>query len=320
MRALVFTRPSTLELRYVDEPVAGDGEVVIEVEATGVGGGEIYQLHHPGDREFPSIMGHGIAGTDDQGRRVAVDPVTSCETCTACLDGRRQHCSIRKIIGIHSNGGFAERCAVPAANLVALPDSLTWEQTAFIEPFANAVHAWHVGEATADMSVGLIGAGAIGLGVVAQAVVAGAGVIEVAEQSESRADVATAMGATKVGATLTGHHDIVFDAVGTPRSRAAAVSHTATGGTVVLLGLESETPGFDANEVVRRELRLQASYVYQNAEFAEAIELAGQTESDWIASFGFDGLQDVIDDFSVGDYSIVRAALRPGLQSTVTER
>lgn len=313
MRALVFTRPSTLELQELDDPTPRDGELILHVEATGIGGGEVYQLHHPGQRAFPSVMGHGIAGVLTDKRRVAVDPVTSCGTCSACNDGRRQHCGTRRIIGIHSNGGFAQQCVVPAANCYELPDDLTWEQAMFIEPFANAVHAWNVGNATADMRIGVIGVGAIGLGVVAQAAAAGATVIDIAESAESRSAAAVELGATAALDALPADasYDIVFDAVGTPKAREQAVGATANGGTVVLLGLESETPGFDATEVVRRELCLQASYVYLPHEFEAAIALAAATAPEWIKSYALDEVQDIVDDFSIGDYTVIRAALRP---------
>lgn len=215
------------------------------------------------------------------------------------------------MIGFDTNGGFAEIVAVPEASVRTLADSMTWEQATFIEPFANAVHAWNVGDAAPAMSVGVIGAGAIGLGVVAHASRKGARTISVSEPSGTRCAVATALGATAVDAQLTGIHDVVFDAVGTPASRATAVAHTSTGGTVVLLGLESSNPGFDANDLVRREIRIQASYVYLSAEFNQAIELAASTESDWITSYKFANVQEIIDDFSIGDYDVVRAALRP---------
>lgn len=313
MKALVFTRPSTLEIQEVDDPTAGDGQLILQVEATGIGGGEVYQLHHPGQRDFPSVMGHGIAGLLDDQRRVTVDPVTSCQTCAACTQGRRQHCSTRRIIGIHSSGGFAQQCVVPAENCHDLPAELSWEQAMFIEPFANAVHAWNVGKATADMRIGIIGAGAIGLGVVAQASAVGTSVIDVAEITPSRCVAATELGATSTLTKLPAEasYDVVFDAVGTPKARAQAVGATANGGTIVLLGLESEDPGFDATEVVRRELCLQASYVYLPDEFAEAVQLAAATSSDWIKNYSLDEVQDIVDDFSIGDYTVVRAALRP---------
>lgn len=313
MQALVFTRPSTLELQEVADPIVGDNELLLDVEATGIGGGEVYQLHHPGQRDFPSIMGHGIAGTLEDGRRVAVDPVTSCGTCTPCTEGRRQHCGTRRIIGIHSSGGFAQKCAVPEANCYELPADLTWEQAMFIEPFANAVHAWNVGGADTAMRIGVIGVGAIGLGVVAQAAMLETATIDVAEITQNRSDAATELGATATMKALPADasYDIVFDAVGTPKARAQAVDATANGGTVVLLGLESETPGFDATEVVRRELCLQASYVYLPHEFEAAIALSGAASSEWIKNFQFGDVQEIVDDFSIGDYTVIRASLRP---------
>src|SRR2546423_10638476 len=103
------------------------------------------------NRVPPLVMGHEFAGTvlasgrgapgDWTGRRVAVNPLLSCRVCARCNAGERNLCADRRLIGVHVAGGFAERVAVPAANLVALPDDLDARTGALVEPLANAVHA-----------------------------------------------------------------------------------------------------------------------------------------------------------------------------------
>src|SRR2546430_5873096 len=113
MRALVFTAPSVVELRDVDEPAPRPGEAVLDVAVAGICGSELHGVRTPGFRIPPLIMGHEFAGTTPDGRRVAVNPLLSCGCCDRCRAGQTQLCWQRAIIGIHRPGGFAERVAVP---------------------------------------------------------------------------------------------------------------------------------------------------------------------------------------------------------------
>lgn len=142
MKALVLEAPRRLRLHERPPCATGPGDVIVDVELTGIGGSEYLAFAAPGLRRLPNVMGHGIVGTDPDGRTVAVNPLRGCGTCEFCVADLRQLCETWSLIGVQWDGGLAEQVAVPEASLVPLPAALTWEQAAFIEPFANAVNAW----------------------------------------------------------------------------------------------------------------------------------------------------------------------------------
>ena len=142
MKALVYTAPMTLVLRDEPEPVAGNDEVVVRVDACGICGSDMHGYHgHDERRPPPLILGHEAAGRvltgRLAGRRVAVNPLVTCGTCEYCLGGRSHLCPSRQILSLAPRqGAFAELVRVPEANLVELPDGLDTVHAALAEPMA----------------------------------------------------------------------------------------------------------------------------------------------------------------------------------------
>jgi len=186
MRALVFTAPSVVELRNVDEPAAGSDDVIVDVAVAGICGSELHGIRTPGFRTPPLIMGHEFAGATADGRRVAVNPLVTCGHCDRCLAGQTELCRERVIIGVHRPGAFAERVAVPVSSIHDLPDDLSWTAAGIIEPVANAVHAWGLVGGATGQRVGIIGCGAIGLVCLQLAAAQGAASIVAADPSAER--------------------------------------------------------------------------------------------------------------------------------------
>ncbi|WP_422366922.1 alcohol dehydrogenase catalytic domain-containing protein [Pelagibius sp.] len=193
--------------------------MVIDVAVAGIGGSEYLGYRNPGLRPLPNIMGHGIAGVAPDGGRVAVNPLRSCGACAFCRRGQAQLCDSWSLIGVQSPGGFAQKLAVPEDSLVALPDSITWDQASFIEPFANAVNAWDLAQADPSAAIAVLGAGSLGLGVVASASAAGCKIIQVSDNSAPRLAAAATLGAEAISKQMTDTYDIVFDTVGSAESR-----------------------------------------------------------------------------------------------------
>ncbi|WP_165964524.1 alcohol dehydrogenase catalytic domain-containing protein [Actinomadura sp. KC216] len=311
MRALVYVAPTELVVGEVAEPEPGEGDVVLTVELVGLGGSEVLALRDPGARTLPLIMGHGVVGRTPEGRRVAVNPLSGCGDCARCTAGVPQRCAGWRMLGVHHDGGLAERVAVARQALVEIPDGLTWEQAVFIEPFANAVRAWERSGATGGDAVGVIGAGGLGLGCVAAARQAGAELIDCFEPSEERALAAKGLGATGRGPVRGRRYDVVFDSVGSAATRALAIEHTRPGGHIVLLGFADTVAGFDPVAFIRAEHRLTGSFVFDDAQFRVAIGLAGRTDPAWVRAFGLDTAAAALEGFARGDHSIVKAAVRP---------
>src|SRR3954467_9212242 len=152
MRAFVVTAPGEAGVEDVPEPVAGPGEVVVEVERVGVCGTDVefftgeMQYLNEGLSRYPLRLGHEWCGTVTRvgpgvdagwlGRRVTGDTMIGCGRCHRCLTGRQHVCDDRQEVGIRGDrpGALAERLAVPAGSLHALPDSVDAALGALVEP------------------------------------------------------------------------------------------------------------------------------------------------------------------------------------------
>ena len=298
MRALVWEGPLALRIADIAEPHAGPGEVVIEPVA-GICGSEVegYLGRQP-NRVPPLVMGHELAGVvlasgpgadpGLTGALVAVNPIVSCGRCSWCASGSRNLCRAKELIGIGRPGGFAERVAVPAANLVRLPAGADPRAGAFVEPMANGVHAARLalGDRAGVRAV-VIGAGAIGLCAVQALRQLGAERIDVLEPDGRRRATAAAAGADAVhqhptallSATGVLHRprasdgagaDAVIDAAGRAATRALAVDAAAAGATVVLAGMADDRTELSFRPVVRDEIVLRGSYAYTDTDFGQA--------------------------------------------------
>jgi len=311
VKALVFTGPGALEMHDVPEPELADGDVLVHVRAVGICGSELHGARHPGFRKPPLIMGHEFAGTNDNGDRVVINPMLSCGHCELCLGGLRQVCRERQIIGVHRAGGFAERVAVPGSTLRPVPDWLSWEAAAMVEPAANAVHAWNIARAGAGARTAVLGCGAIGLLCLLTALAGGAGRVDVTDLDPGRLAQAGRLGAAAAGPELDGEYDVIFDAVGSPVTRAISVRHLRPGGTAVWLGLADETAGFDANVLIRAEKRVQGSFAYSDEEFARAAELLRDWDLSWTSQYPLTEGAEIFTGLMNGGLQPVKALLVP---------
>lgn len=181
MRAFVLTAPGTYEVQEVPEPVAVPGEVVVDVERVGVCGtdmefftGAMAYLRQ-GHSHYPMRPGHEWAGRVAAvgdgvdpgwiGRRVMGDTMLGCGGCRRCVRGRQHVCEQRQEVGIRGAraGALAERLAVPASSLHALPDSVDAVLGALVEPGGNALRAARAATTRAGDRALVLGPGTIGL-------------------------------------------------------------------------------------------------------------------------------------------------------------
>jgi threonine dehydrogenase-like Zn-dependent dehydrogenase len=311
VKALVFTGPGVVEPQDVPEPSVGRDEVLVHVVTSGICGSELHGVRTPGFRVPPLVMGHEFAGRTDDGQAVTVNPILSCGTCDVCAAGLPNVCRSRQIIGVHRPGAFAERVAVPAAAVVALPDGLGWTAAGVVEPAANSVHAWRLAGRPAGARVGVLGAGAIGLTCLQVALSGGAASVEIADRSPERLEIAARLGASASGQELTGEYDVVFDAVGAAVTHQQSLARLRPGGVAVWLGLADHVAGYDALDLVRGEKRVLGSFAYDAADFAGAIELVAGWDLSWVETFPLDEGADVFTTLMNGRATPVKALLTP---------
>ncbi|AYC37050.1 zinc-dependent alcohol dehydrogenase [Streptomyces griseorubiginosus] len=274
MRAFVLTGPGEFAVRDVPEPVAVPGEVVVDVERVGVCGtdlefftGDMAYLQQ-GHACYPMRLGHEWAGRVRAvgagvdpgwvGRRVMGDTMLGCGSCRRCRRGQQHVCEKREEVGIRGGraGALAERLAVPAGSLHALPDSVDPELGALVEPGGNALRAARATGAGPGDRVLVLGPGTIGLLVALFARAAGAEVHLMGATEDSLA-FARSLGFPHAWRedTLPGlPFDAVVDASNAVHLPALAQESVEPGGRLVYIGLAAEPSLIDTRALVLKDV------------------------------------------------------------------
>lgn len=291
MKALVYTGPHQLEMQDLPQPDPKPGQVVVDLAYCGLCGSDMHAYHGLDDRRVPPlVLGHEPVGIVREGalkgKRVALNPLMTCGVCPACTSGQVHLCPDRGLIGLFDHGAFAEAVAIDEANLNVLPDTLSFEQAVLAEPLAVCVHAARLGHARhggplEDLSITVLGGGAIGLLAALTYQSMGVENLRIAEPSPTRAklcaDVTKAHVYNPMDTTPgEGTTDIVFDAVGSGRTRAASCALVRPGGTIVHVGLQDTAEGLDTRRITLQEITLTGTYCYTQDDFAEALRLLEQ--------------------------------------------
>ena len=179
MKAWVLKDIGDISLQEREEPQAGAGEVRIRVQACGICGSDIPRIYETGAHRMPLVPGHEFAGVVEAvgegvpdswiGKRVAVCPKIPCGRCRNCINGHPDGCTSYDYSGSRRDGGFAEAVVVPADRLLLLPDPVSFEEGAMIEPLAVAANAVRTGctgqkrAVASDAPIAVCGMGTIGL-------------------------------------------------------------------------------------------------------------------------------------------------------------
>lgn len=289
MKALVYTGKNTVVFREEPDPVPGNDEVLVRIDACGVCGSDMHAYHgHDGARRPPPlILGHeasGIVMTGARaGRRVAINPLVTCGVCRECLDGRTHLCASRVVMSMPARpGAFAEIVRTPESNLVEVPAEFDLIKASLAEPVAVSYHAVMRGlrllsrPATSARCV-VLGGGAIGLASALVLAMCGAGEILVAEPNAKRRATAERAGAFKVyapggvGEPGESSVDLVIDAVGAATTRADACRLARPGGVIVHVGLLPGAEGVDVRKLTLQEISFVGTYCYTMVDFQETV-------------------------------------------------
>jgi threonine dehydrogenase-like Zn-dependent dehydrogenase len=274
MRAYVLTGPRAGAVLNVPVPVAGAGEVVVDVERVGVCGtdvefftGEMSYLHD-GQARYPLRLGHEWCGrvsavgpgADPEwlGRRVTGDTMIGDGTCRRCRRGAPHVCEQRQEVGIRGDrpGALAERLAVPARSLHALPDAVDAPLGALVEPGANALRAARATGAEPGDRVLVLGPGTIGLLAAMFLRQAGAEVHLLGLPGPALA-FAGSLGFAAVwtpDSAPDGPFDAVVDASNAAESPARALELVEPAGTVVYIGLSGQPSRIDTRRIALKDV------------------------------------------------------------------
>lgn len=288
MKALVLTDYHKLAYQETEEPQCAPGEVIVSVAACGICGSDMHGMDgSTGRRRPPIIMGHEAAGVIvargsavaawNIGDRVTFDSTVYCGECFFCRQGRVNLCDNRRVLGVscaeyRRHGAFAERVNVPQHILYKLPDILSFEHAALLEPFTIAFHAVGRAPVTLDDTAVIIGCGMIGLATLQAARLAGFGQIIAIDVAPEKLELARKLGATNIldsaqsntadeimRLTAGRGADRVFEAVGAASTVDIALRSVRKGGSVTLIG--NVTPKIDLplQVVVTREITIHGT-------------------------------------------------------------
>ncbi|GMV91492.1 MAG: alcohol dehydrogenase [Candidatus Hydrogenedentota bacterium] len=301
MQALVLTAYNTFEIQDAPEPELGPEDVLIRVGACGICGSDIHGMDgSSGRRRPPIIMGHEAAGTVvragdgvtewQPGDRVTFDSTVYCGACDFCKRGQVNLCDNRRVLGVsceeyRQHGAFAEFIAVPQRILYRLPDKVSFEHAAMVEPVSIVVHAVARAGIGPEDTVAVIGTGMIGLLVVPVLRARGCKCIVAVDLDESRLALAKRFGASETllanaknvaesirDATGGAGVDATFEVVGASASIKVAVESVRKGGSVTLIGNLAPTVDLPLQQVVTRELTLLGSCA-SSGEYPECLAL-----------------------------------------------
>lgn len=269
MKALVIEGARQAAIRELPYPEPGKNEVTIEVKRVGICGTDIHIFEGDYLSAFPIVPGHEFSGvihsvgegvTDLRaGDRVSADPSLFCGACQFCLTNRGNHCERWGALGVTKNGSMAEYIAVPAANVVKLPDSMGFEEGAFIEPVACIVHAMNRLQLKVGSRVILFGAGAMGQQLIQALSVSGASEVVAVDISPDKLAMALENGATKavLSDRLTEEikadsqyefgFDTVIDVTGIPAVIEIAMQYIGPVGTYLQFGVTPDNASIRIN-------------------------------------------------------------------------
>lgn len=173
MKAWVLHGIGDIRFEDVEEPDLREEEVLIQVKAAGICGSDIPRIYQNGAYRHPLIPGHEFSGvvvktgsavdTELKRQRVGIFPLIPCKKCPPCVRRQYEMCRNYSYLGSRRDGGYAEFVAVPAENLIRLPEDVSYEAAAMLEPMAVAVHAMRRINPCASDRIAICGAGTIGM-------------------------------------------------------------------------------------------------------------------------------------------------------------
>lgn len=298
MKAIVYEGPNNLVVKDIPEPNIPEGWAKVKVSCAGICGTDlnIYAGTHP-RAKAPLVMGHEFSGVLEQdvpgikkGTRVTVYPLLSCGHCEPCLTGNAHVCNTLKLLGIDCDGGFAEYVAVPQDKLIPIPDDVSDELAALVEPIAVTVHALRETGYTPGDNAIVIGAGTIGMATGITLRNFGARDIIIAETDPERTKLAESLGFTVIDPIKTDLHtfgqehcsaggfDWVIDCAGVQPVADALLDLVKVKGHILIVASYKKPAQLPLFKGMAKETDIRFCRVYRKGDFAKAVKIAADPD------------------------------------------
>ena len=333
MNAAVLYAPHDLRVEQRPIPTPLDGEVLVRILSVGVCGSDVHYYEHGRIGDFvvksPLVLGHESSGEIVEvgsgvsqarvGERVAIEPGEPCGRCDQCLAGRYNLCPNIRFHGTPPvDGTLSEFVTVKAALAFNVPDEISDNAAALLEPLSVGIWANSKAGTEAGTSLLIAGAGPIGLVTTMVARALDAKRITVTDVNRDRLSAALASGATEIAVpgtdNIDGEFDAFIDCSGSSAAIAAGVRSVRPAGSVVLVGMGADELRLPLGVIQQRELIITGTFRYANTwPTAIALAASGQVGLDDLVTGEF-GLAEVEQALTAGrDPRSVKAVVRPSL-------
>ena len=288
MKAWVLEDIGKFNRKEIEKPEASDGQVIVKVRAAGICGSDIQRVYENGAHRMPLVIGHEFSGQVEAvgknvsdgwiGKKVGIFPLIPCKGCSACRIKKYEMCEQYSYLGSRTDGGFAEYVSVPEWNLMELPEAVTYEQAAMLEPMAVAVHAMRRLTIHQEATVAVCGLGTIGQLLVMFLLERGIRNIYAIGKSDAQRASMLAIGLPEQNfcdsrsmdvkdfmdqRTEYRGVDVYFDCVGKNETAALGLELAAAGGQVCMVGNPYSDMSFDKNtywKLLRKQLKVTGTW------------------------------------------------------------
>ena len=300
MKSVAIKGAKEFEIKEVPELEPEEGKVLIDVKKTGICGSDIHYWELGGPVGL--IMGHEYCGTviDNGGRedlkvgdKVTALPISPCGHCDACAKGNIHYCADTWThasgLSLDNSGGLAPMLKVRSDMVLKIPDNMTFEEGALVEPTAVGYHAVNLANPNVGDNVLVVGGGIIGLVSAMFAKKSGASKVVVSETNPKRGEAAVKLGVAdewvdalneeEVNKNI-GKYDIVIECCGNGPAVNSALNLVRSGGTVILVGVSMTPINIATTSIVMKEVKTIGAIAYTKEEFGKCIDMIANKEID----------------------------------------
>lgn len=298
----VMTAPGKIEFQEVPMPEAGEDQVLIKIMNIGICGSDIHVYHgkHP-FTSYPVTQGHEVSGEIvalgtkvegfHAGQKVTIEPQVYCGHCHPCRHGKYNLCEELKVMGFQTTGTASEYFAVDASKVTPIPEDMSFEEGAMIEPLAVAVHGVKQVGDVQGMNIVVIGAGPIGNLVAQTAKGMGAAKVMITDVSDLRLEKAkecgidvcvntakTDFGEAMLTAFGPDKADVIYDCAGNNITMGQAIKHARKGSTIVLVAVFAGMAEIDLAVANDHELDIKSTMMYRHDDYIDGIRLVNENK------------------------------------------
>ena len=296
----VMTKPGEIIFREVPVPEVKDDQVLVKIMNIGICGSDIHVYHgkHP-FTSYPVTQGHEVSGevvklgkdvtVFHEGQKVTIEPQVYCGECYPCRHGKYNLCEELKVMGFQTTGTASEYFVVDASKVTPIPEEMSYEEGAMIEPLAVAVHGVKQVGDVKGMNIAVLGAGPIGNLVAQVAKGMGAAKVMITDVSDLRLDKAKECGIDVCVNTKEKDFgeamletfgpdkaDVIYDCAGNNITMGQAIKYARKGSIIVLVAVFAGMAEIDLAVANDHELDIKSTMMYRHDDYVDGIRLVNE--------------------------------------------